>query len=189
MLQSIIRGGLCLMFGGLLLASSGCTTDRHTYISTEHSPKTLSLVDRVTEEAIWTADIPVGTKLVLDLDVKVGEDNLMLMKDGHPTRMRWWLHRNTQKKVFHEGYYSSAEALDQGIVDLPGVPTKMILSLRPTPEAQGQLRRGMLTRQLAGPAELPPLVDPDAPAPENDQDDEQDNQEDVPENAENQAGE
>lgn len=44
---------------------SGVSNDVHTYLSTPHEPKTVSLIDTRTGQRIWTAEVPVGRQLVV----------------------------------------------------------------------------------------------------------------------------
>ncbi|MBI1367599.1 MAG: hypothetical protein GC162_02980 [Planctomycetes bacterium] len=64
------------MFAVLLALSAGCSTnfpygtswDRHNFVSTPNMPLSLSLVDTVTGQTVWTLDIPVNQQAVVDLE-------------------------------------------------------------------------------------------------------------------------
>ena len=65
---------------------SGVSQDAFVYVSRPHEPKTVTVMDTRTGEALWTMDVPVGRKLVIDF-----EEN---KADGTPDRpdlMRWEL--------------------------------------------------------------------------------------------------
>lgn len=55
-------------------ASSGCyfeggpgwSADRFAYVSRTWTPKTVTLIDTRTGEAMWSMDVPVGQRLVID---------------------------------------------------------------------------------------------------------------------------
>jgi len=56
--------------GGWLPRTGGAIT----YESTEESPKTITLIDLRTEEAVFTMDIPVGKQLTIDFEAGDGDD-------------------------------------------------------------------------------------------------------------------
>ena len=59
-----------------LMTLAGCSTkfpygtswDRHNFVSTAHMPLTLTLVDTVTGDTVWSLDIPVGKQAVVDFE-------------------------------------------------------------------------------------------------------------------------
>ena len=80
------------------LASSGCILERvpgyweggsrasndlHTYVSRPWEPKTVSLVNTVTGETLWSVDVPVGKQLVIKFNDSKYEDS------PNPTEMLW----------------------------------------------------------------------------------------------------
>lgn len=71
--------GGCYYEGGPLRSN-----DQHTYVSTPHRPTTLSLRDTRTSEILWTADVPVGEKLVVRFYPDRGEKNSPM-----PDLMEW----------------------------------------------------------------------------------------------------
>ncbi|MCG8512373.1 MAG: hypothetical protein MI741_24405 [Rhodospirillales bacterium] len=141
----------CLLMALAMLWATGCTANRHTFVSTVHSPKSVALIDTSTDEPIWAADLPVGTKLVIDLDVVHDSEWIAGIEPGYPTIMRWWLYPETSRKAFHEGYYAPGEAIDSGQVELPGVPARIDMQLRPSPEEPVELYKGMLTKAAPKP--------------------------------------
>ncbi len=86
---------LCLISAALLSATGcykeggkGISLDLYTYKSTSQQPKTLTLVDTRTGEAIWTADVPVGQQLVVRF---YGNANKM---DYYTDTMKWGIMPN-----------------------------------------------------------------------------------------------
>ncbi len=65
---------------------SGISKDAFVYVSRAHYPKTVTLLDTRTGEAIWTMDVPVGRKLVIDFEVDKAEGT-----PDRPDLMRWKL--------------------------------------------------------------------------------------------------
>lgn len=55
------------------LALGACSSsDRHIFTSTEWSPKTITLFDTRTDEAVWSVDVPVTYKLVVAFEEGAG---------------------------------------------------------------------------------------------------------------------
>ena len=83
-----LAAGGCLFdqVPGYYEGGSRASNDLHTYVSREHSPKTVSLVNTTTGEVLWSVDIPVGKQLVVKfVDGKHKDD------PGNPSEMRWAL--------------------------------------------------------------------------------------------------
>lgn len=49
---------------------SGASIDEFTFVSDSHAPKTITIVDTRTDEAVFAMDIPVGQQLVINFDDK-----------------------------------------------------------------------------------------------------------------------
>lgn len=62
---------------------SGASRDTHTFDSSSHFPKTVSLIDTRTDETIWSMEIPVGKRLVVRFVPDKTEDPY------RPDQMRW----------------------------------------------------------------------------------------------------
>lgn len=71
----------CLYFEGGPLYSA----NRFTYISTPDSPKTITLYDVTSNQAIWSYEIPVGRQLVIDFNRNAGEGE----GSDYPDLMKW----------------------------------------------------------------------------------------------------
>ncbi len=54
-----------------------------TYVSTAMSPKTVSVIDTRTGETVWSMDVPVDTKLVLQFEEDLNPGTPM------PARLSW----------------------------------------------------------------------------------------------------
>lgn len=65
---------------------TGASEDKFVYVSRPHEPKTITLVDTRTGESLWTMDVPVGRKLVLDFEEGEAPDT-----PNRPDLMRWEL--------------------------------------------------------------------------------------------------
>lgn len=73
--------------------SVGCSRDRHEFHSTPELPTSVALTDPRSREVVWSRDIPVGHRLVVDLD-REGESELTGVKAHLPaTRVKWKLYR------------------------------------------------------------------------------------------------
>lgn len=93
--MSSIRGNLVRAALGLLAAAlpAGCyseggpvfnySRDQHVYVSRPWTPKTVSLYDTRTDEVIWSVDVPVGYKVVVDFER--GDNQLV----ENPDKMIW----------------------------------------------------------------------------------------------------
>ncbi|MEQ9453955.1 MAG: hypothetical protein RLN76_05100 [Phycisphaeraceae bacterium] len=106
----------------------GCTANRTTYLSTTFSPKSVEVIDAINDETLWTMDVPVGQKLVLDFD-SPNEDSIFLFDPAPPVVMTWELHNAGRKTIF--GQYYVYGALDKGKVELPGRPVVARMTIRP----------------------------------------------------------
>lgn len=63
---------------------SGASIDEFTYVSTAHSPKTVTVVDTRTQETVFALDIPVGQQLVINFDDKQADRDKYMSGE-----MRW----------------------------------------------------------------------------------------------------
>lgn len=111
-----------------LALSAGCyyeggplrSIDRFTYASTTWSPKTVTLVDTRTGEAMWSVDIPVGRQLVIDFDTSKDADNTQWL----PDEARWDLMPDTRRHG----------QLQNKMKVPPPQARRIDVSLRPVPE-------------------------------------------------------
>jgi len=78
------RAAACtLAAAALLVPAVGCyyeggpgySADRHAYVSRTWSPKTVTLVDVRSGEAVWSVDVPVDRKLVLGFRPGANSEN------------------------------------------------------------------------------------------------------------------
>jgi len=65
--------------------------DQHTYVSRPHRPQTVSLIDTRTQETLWTMEIPVGKKLVVQF-----KNNQFPDDPKNPALMKWGLLESDQ---------------------------------------------------------------------------------------------
>ena len=153
--MDFMRIGQLTCTGAMLVVATclsiGCSQDKHTFPSTAFLPVTVSLRDLVGKEVIWSREVPVGYKLVLDLDAP-GEMAPMAIGKGSPTKMSWSI-----KSI--AGY----DTIEKGKMDLPGIPVMIEPTYRQAPEyPSGYTPPGSKAQPAL--ADLP-LPDPQAPAP------------------------
>ncbi|MCW5775192.1 MAG: hypothetical protein KIS87_01925, partial [Phycisphaeraceae bacterium] len=65
---------------------SGAAIDEYTYVSTPHTPQTITVVDTRTGESVFAMDVPVGKQLVINFD-----DKDVQSEDWMSGVMRWRL--------------------------------------------------------------------------------------------------
>ncbi len=83
--MSILRRAalIPLAAAAMLLPNVGCyyeggpgySADRHAYVSRTWSPKTITLTDVRSGEAVWSVDVPVDRKLVVSFRPGANKDN------------------------------------------------------------------------------------------------------------------
>ena len=73
-------------------SGSGAAIDQYTYVSRTWEPKTITLMDVRTNEAVWTVDVPVGSQLTL----RFYEDKDPANPDT-PDLMRWQIQEEGTK--------------------------------------------------------------------------------------------
>ena len=69
---------------------SGESDDKFVYVSYPHQPKTVTVVDTRTGDSLWTMDVPVGSKLVINFEPDKSEGT-----PDRPDLMRWELMNDT----------------------------------------------------------------------------------------------
>ena len=122
---------------GLALAVSlaaGCSysQDEDTFASRPELPKTITLVDTVKGQAIWTMRIPVGEQLVIDYNGHHLSE--MFTQPTTPGKQASW----ALYKLSDDPNSPFAEPLKQGTIDLNGDPIRARISFRksePMPSA------------------------------------------------------
>lgn len=115
-----LTAGGCLFpsVSGNYEGGSRASDDKHVYVSRPHSPKTVSLVNTVTNETLWTVEIPVGDQLVLRFYDNKHDDPIM------SSNMRWEVMEET----------TSARPLNN-VMAVPGRNFRRLdLELREAPE-------------------------------------------------------
>jgi len=65
---------------------TGTSDDKMVYVSRAFDAKTITVIDTRTGEALWTMDVPVGRKLVIDFEEGKAGDT-----PDRPDLMRWEL--------------------------------------------------------------------------------------------------
>lgn len=108
---------------GYYEGGSRASDDQHVYVSRPHSPKTVTLVNTITGESIWSVDIPVGQQLVVRF-----YDNKYPDEPVNSTMMKWALMKesvegpglNNQMRVPGRDY----RRLDMEVRDEPEMPAE-----------------------------------------------------------------
>ncbi len=77
------RGG-CWNPGGLM-----GSYDRFTYVSTEWQPQTVTIVDTRTQQAIWSQEVPVGQKLVMQFRDSDEYNDKTAPDPAYPDALEW----------------------------------------------------------------------------------------------------
>lgn len=113
---------------GAATISAGCyyeggplkSADRFTYASTTWQPKTVTLVDTRTGEALWSVDVPVGRQLVIDFNALRRADNTEWL----PDEAFWDIMPDTRRHG----------ALKNKMRVPPATARRVDVTLRPVPE-------------------------------------------------------
>jgi len=113
-----------LMVAVTAMALPACmSNDMRRFESTIDRPTTVRVVQSMTDGAVvWEMDIPVQHSLTLNLD-RVGEFEAFSVNPNKPATSFHWA-------LFDE----RGRRLDYGLEDLPGMPVRLEVELRPAPE-------------------------------------------------------
>jgi hypothetical protein len=76
--------GLAVLSGCYFNGGPQWSADQGSYISTTNLPQTVSVMDLRTGQEVWSYDIPVDRKLVIDFSKGVGDPTI-----GMPDKMNW----------------------------------------------------------------------------------------------------
>lgn len=101
---------------------TGMSQDTFVYVSRPHEPKTITLIDTRSGEALWTMDVPVGSKLVIDFEADESEG-----VPERPDLMRWELMNDTDL----------LGRLDNAMPVPAATARRLDVTLRPGPETAG----------------------------------------------------
>ena len=106
----------------MVIVLGGCSIDRRVFPSSPDLPLNYSLVDTSSGQTIWSMEVPVLHKLVVDLD---RDDEVEIARiSGRPaTSMRWYLYS-----------VRPVRKIDEGRINLQGMPIVQNISYRPAPE-------------------------------------------------------
>jgi hypothetical protein len=82
LLLGALAAGACSV-PGYWEGGSRASNDLHTYVSRPYAPKTISLVNTVTGETLWSVDVPVGKQLVIRFNDNKTDDPVN-------SSIMWW---------------------------------------------------------------------------------------------------
>lgn len=115
------RQNLLLVAAMLMtVALGGCSQDKHEFVSTPELPTTVSLVNALRPtEVIWSKEVPVGHKLVLDFD-REGEVEWAKVENLPATHLSWKIEQTGGDK----------DEIEKGEMPLSGDPIQIRASYR-----------------------------------------------------------
>lgn len=115
MLAGSLAAGGCWTEGG-----RGYSNDSYTYISREWEPKTISVIDTRTGQAVWSYEVPVGRQLIMEF-FQGGSGDATL-----PDRLHWG-----------DRDAGTLFGLPENSVNVPSASARRVdMKLRPVPEAE-----------------------------------------------------
>jgi hypothetical protein len=103
-----------------MLLAGGCSLDRHVIRSTPDQPLSISIVQVVSGEELWSMDIPKNQQLVLDFN---GDTGSPFTFDRSPATQFAWELQTTSGKT--------DDVTDTGMVNLSGQPIMMVVAITP----------------------------------------------------------
>ena len=144
------RSASRLAAAGLVFAVlAGCSADRSVFESTPFRQARVEVIDTVERETVWSMDVPVNQKLVIDLEHEGGNEREgFSTSDETPDMLKWWLYPSDASQKFTAGYYYGSP-LDQGEFD---IQSQAIM-----------LRYSIIPREDEVPTAEPPASSPPAP--------------------------
>jgi len=120
----------------LTLSALGCAAkDKHVFVSTVNQPKSLTLLDTYSNEAVWEMDIPVNHKLVLDFE---GTASGKSSEGVAPSWVNCKLFRADDLPT-DTGRARKGSLVSNERVDITGKKILMQVSRRPAPEIPGSI--------------------------------------------------
>jgi hypothetical protein len=107
--------------------------DRYGYVSTPWQPKTVSVIDTVSGETVWSVDVPVGQRLAMQFRENRRGSTGEAVDPSRPDVLQWELMPASREH---------GELHNQ--IAVPASHTRRVeMKLRPTPEAPGAIARAM----------------------------------------------
>lgn len=107
----------------ILMTACGQSLDQHIYTSTAHRPTTIMVYDELSQQPLWTKEIPVGQTLMLDFD-RAGEKEEESISLRPATSLKWTLYVDDPD-----------EPIDEDEMNLPGTPVSMKVTYRTDPSS------------------------------------------------------
>jgi len=117
-----VKRGCWVLILGVLVVASGCANDRRVFNSTPTLPLNYTLVETASGQTIWSIQVPVQHRLVVDFD-RVGEIEIAHVSGQPATVMHWRLYSTHPWRL-----------VDSGKIPLQGTAVMQKISYRPGPE-------------------------------------------------------
>ena len=133
----------------LLAPLSACSQDKHVFRSTTFTPTTAAIRELINDEILWSRDVPVGYKLVMNLDSGMEIEGFTY--NAEPADRFSWKIANLRTN----------EVVEKGKQRLPGIPIMIERTLRPAPEAPANY----IPPDSAEVPPPPPVETPEHPSP------------------------
>jgi hypothetical protein len=114
------RTTLFAFCAALMLLAGGCSLDRHVIRSTPAQPLSVSIVEVVSGEEVWSMDIPKNQQLLLDFG---GDTASPFTFDRTPAIQFAWELQTTNN--------ADEITTDSGTFDLTGRPIMMVVAITP----------------------------------------------------------
>ncbi|MEM9416648.1 MAG: hypothetical protein AAGA29_14400 [Planctomycetota bacterium] len=121
-----------LLLAVLFVGATGCASyseDRATYHSTYMSPKTVTVVDVLTDESVWSYDVPPGHVLMVEFDVGRGNLESIRQERGNPTTLEWALYPESAGRSLLRKQHFRGSSVERGTHDLDGRPVRLEMTV------------------------------------------------------------
>ena len=153
----------------------GCRSDdQHEFAMPLDRSGTVTIMDALSEETLWTKPLPPGQKLVLNFerDGAFHDDEFFTTKGGPANEVHWSQYAHGKKVVVNGQPWG--KPLGYGTVDLPGTPVRVEVTYervkpgivnRVAPTIAPETAPATTPPPAAEAEEAPVLINPPAPAP------------------------
>lgn len=155
----------CLSLTAVVAATllGGCRSDdKHKFYSHYERPATVSVVDALNGDTIWTKPVPAGhvLKVQFDRDGVLGDDQLFMAQMTPANDFSWSISPDRKAGGMGPG---TSPTRDGGRVDLPGTPVRMGVEYTPFQRPVNTVTP--YVEPAASPAPAPDATETPEPAP------------------------